>query len=210
MSRRIVNNLSTSAHYWTLKLCFYWLQMKLLSANWFVHSSVNQCLNLSKPKGYYDHILIIYQKFVDFVEVLRVIEREFSIGARFFDSIISTCKKITKAIDNDLNPIRTPFIKPLRLGENHSQASWRAAINMNEVPMELNTLCMIIKVHTSFTIMKEREPVITKMQPMQMTALICILLIIRAAIGMNNAVTNVVKKNSQTSILGFVGYSSIW
>ena len=46
--------------------------MKLLSANWFAHSSVNQCLNLSKPKGYYDHILIIHQKFVDFVEVLRV------------------------------------------------------------------------------------------------------------------------------------------
>ena len=57
--------------------------MKLLSANWFVHSSVNQCLNLSKPKGYYDHILIIHQKFVDFVEVLRVIiERELSINAK--------------------------------------------------------------------------------------------------------------------------------
>ena len=133
----------------------------------------------------------------------------FSIGARFFVSIISIYRPSTAEIDRDLNPTTRPVTSPLCFGENHSHISCRAPRNMIEVPIEPQTPCTTTNPHVWLTTINAKEPVIRHMHPRQITALMCIFPIIRAAMGVKMAVIRELMKKSHTSILGLTTYSSI-
>ena len=101
---------------------------------------------------------------------------------------------MTKAAENASKEETTPHRKPLLSGENHSQASKRAAIWNTQVPKAVKVLYIATKNHALVHTMKLMEPVRMQKQLRQRAAFNGILNSIVVAIGVNRLTTMSIAK----------------
>jgi hypothetical protein len=104
-------------------------------------------------------------------------------GAKSY-SMMTICNPIMKAMANAWKLRTTPLMRPRFAGGNHSQAS-KNDDNWNmQVPTAENTLCMTINTQTLDQMMKEIDPDRMQTQLRHKTALIGMVNINLAAMGM--------------------------